>query len=164
MVFGGTNHEANTYFQGAKTLVECEKLDCEERKEWQRLPSLKEGKSRVNTCIFKDIIYITGAGSYLMEGFSPISESFTPFTYSFPQNNITSLLFSTGEVLFLYFFGTIMQFRASADGLIEISRRPFRMHGKWAGNQVVPDVANGQIYVCGKYECFALSYEVEEKQ
>ena len=98
-------------------LRECEKIDFTSDRSWLALPSMREGKTNFNPCLFNGYVYVCGYGSSHIEAFSPQTDSFLSFQLEMPGDNPCCLYIHNDELV-VQSKSNISMFQAEETGKI----------------------------------------------
>lgn len=121
-VFGGSNSHIAVY--PLTRSAPCYLRDCEQLRrncKWTEMPKMKENRTEVSVCIHREVMYISGFGSVLIEAFSPLQRAFTACPINI--NCISTCLVSTSNFLLAYSNSTIVRLEESQGRLREVGKR-----------------------------------------
>ena len=101
-------------------LKKCEKIDLSSHnRAWKTLPDMREGKYSFNPCLFNECVYLCGAGSYLMEAFSPQNDNFVPVQIRIPEA-LSCVMIVHNSLLVVQSENYVSRFAAAQEGQLTL--------------------------------------------
>jgi len=82
---------------------------------------MKENRTEVSVCLHREVMYISGFGSVLIEAFSPLQRVFTACPIAI--NSISTCLLSTHTSLLAYSSSLIVRLEETQGRLREVGKR-----------------------------------------
>ena len=163
-VFGGCTFYTGTGKSLNRPNKSCERFELQNNR-WFRLPDMQYARYAFNPCVFRGLIYLSGAcDARVMEVFSPHQYTL-PVTLLLPEKSSTCCVYVDQDLLVLHSEKYIVKFEAGPNGqLRQVSQQQVPKGLKWQNSQQpVVDRTRGVFFIAIKSKCIKVSMETGEK-
>lgn len=142
-------------------MQQCEtiNLGCE-NPTWKALPEMNEGRCGFNPSLYQGYVYVCGFPSYLVEAFSPHTDSFLSLQLRLPDKSYYCL-YVNNNTLVMHSRSYIIQFSTGTAGQLTPHSQAccFVPKYKWSNSQPVLDQSRSLFFLIQEDTCYRFNME-----